>query len=169
MGWWDVAKRVGEGWATGGGSEIYRAATGKGLIDSASDATGISAGGMLDGAGDLFFGEKRKYGQWGLDAAVGEYGDSKGAYADRMGTLEGERYDLGKAAQNDYTASQVDRGLQMDAAQSYRDTLAGKTPSLAEMQMRQGTQAAAQNGLNTAAGARGGGGNQLLAMQMAQR
>jgi len=64
---------------------------------------------------------------------------------------------------------QAARGLQLDAYGQYADVLSGKAPSLAELQMRQGlsdTQMAAQN---MAVSARGGGGNQLLAMREAQR
>lgn len=61
------------------------------------------------------------------------------------------------------------RGIQGEAAQSYRDVLAGKTPSLADLQMRQGLAQASTQAAQQAASTRGGGGAALLANQEALR
>ena len=59
------------------------------------------------------------------------------------------------------------RQYQNLAAGSYIDTLRGRTPSVAQLQMQQGLQQAQQNAQSMAAGARGGGANQAAAMRSA--
>lgn len=60
------------------------------------------------------------------------------------------------------------RADQAALASRYGDLEAGRGPSLAREQLREGANTAANNATNLAASVRGGGGNQLLAMRQAQ-
>lgn len=64
--------------------------------------------------------------------------------------------------------AQSARGDQAALATRYADMEAGRGPSLAREQLREGANTAANNASNLAASVRGGGGNQLLAMRDAQ-
>lgn len=98
------------------------------------------------------------YWQSAVDAKVAQYDDLGGRYARRADTT----IDYGQA-NADYAQQQQAREQQMGLAQQYQDVIAGKTPSLAEMQMRRGQEDSNQAALNLAASARGGGA--LLAQQ----
>lgn len=144
---WEDAAGLGLNVATGGGY---------GMAKTAWDAT---VGG---GVADAIYGAEHTYDPYAVDPSVGQYGDSPDYYKNRLGQLEEQRADAQQWGQQA-------RNLQGISARSYQDVLAGKAPSLAAMQQRQGVQMAAMNGANLAASARGGGGTQLLAMQQAQR
>lgn len=67
----------------------------------------------------------------------------------------------------DYAQADADRERQLALGQQYQDVIDGKAPSVAQLQMQAGLNQAAQQGLNQAASARGGGA--LLAQQQAQQ
>ena len=106
--------------------------------------------------------DDRNAGYWvsGADDRGDEYGALGSHYANR-GFIATDYED----ADADYARQQQARGDQMALGQQYQDVISGKAPSLAEMQMRQGQDDAAQSALNLAASARGGGA--LLAQQQA--
>lgn len=93
-----------------------------------------------------------------VDAQTAKYNDLGDRYASRADTA----IDYGQA-NGDYAQQQQVREQQMALGQQYQDVIAGKTPSLAEMQMRRGQEDSNQAALNLAASARGGGA--LLAQQ----
>ncbi|MBP9863224.1 MAG: hypothetical protein KBD62_35085 [Kofleriaceae bacterium] len=94
--------------------------------------------------------------------------EKRARWYDALGSHYSDRPDTAAdytTADQDYARQQEARAQQMALGQQYQDVIAGKTPSLAEMQMRAGQDATAQQSLNMAASARGGGG--LLAAQQA--
>lgn len=103
-------------------------------------------------------------GRWvsGADDRADQYN----ALGQHMGSRD--IYDVDyTTADQDYARQQEARAKQMALGQQYQDVIDGKAPSVAEMQMRAGQDATAQQALNMAASARGGGG--MLAAQQAQQ
>lgn len=72
-------------------------------------------------------------------------------------------------ADQDRAASMQARSQQAQLASQYADMAAGKTPSLAEQQMRAGVAQSQAQASALAASARGGGGNAILAQREAQK
>ena len=76
--------------------------------------------------------------------------------------------DYGAQQQTGQTSIAQGQGNQQVAAQSYQGVLNGTAPSLAQMQMQQGQQQAAEQGMQMAASARGTGGQMAAQGQAAQ-
>lgn len=98
----------------------------------------------------------------GADDRADEY-NALGQHYGTRGTFGADYTD----ADQDFARQQEARAKQMALGQQYQDVIDGKAPSVAEMQMRAGQDATAQQALNMAASARGGGG--MLAAQQAQQ
>lgn len=93
----------------------------------------------------------------GADQAAGRY--------QQLGAMAG----MQPAYQMDASQENQARGYQNAAAGSYLDAMRGRTPSLAEMQMRQGLAQNNASASSMAASARGGGANLASAQRNAMR
>jgi hypothetical protein len=94
-------------------------------------------------------------------------GSNEAREAWRNGLAERDAAALGQADQWGAQGAQA-REQQARLMGEYQDVAAGKGPSIAQMQLRQGQQEAAGRAAQMAANTRGGGGNILTAQRMAQ-
>lgn len=164
----------GADWGSGAGSLVgagvggfFGGPVGAGLGMAAGGAIGGLVGGLFDEEGEPIPGayvDPSLYGTPEYDAYL------KSIAARQAG------YDSRAAPTMDWTMANQDRqyalearGIQGEAAQGYRDVLAGKGPSLAQEQLKSGLATAQAQAAQQAASVRGGGGNALLAAQNAQR
>lgn len=180
-------------WGSVGKDTAYGAGTGAvvgSVVPGIGTTAGAVGGGIIAGVGSWLSQQGGKGGgnmkaykvdptggsgffQYGGEDYDWENGGISGAEKrarryDQLGAAYAERPDAFAdytTADQDYARQQEARGQQLALGQQYQDVIAGKTPSLAEMQMRQGQDATAQQALNMAASARGGGG--MLAQQQA--
>lgn len=176
-------------WGEVGKSTAYGAGTGAvagSVIPGIGTAAGAVGGGVIAGLGSLLSGSggggssvpgmklndeagRFQYGGQDYNPEEGPSGAEKRARRyDELGDYYAKRPDTYAdytQANQDYAQQQEARQRQMALGQQYQDVIDGKTPSRAEMQLRAGQDATAQQALNMAASARGGGA--LLAQQQA--
>jgi hypothetical protein len=146
MAWWDTAIRIGEGIGTGGLSEGYRAATGKGLIETGAGLAGqgLDSLNRINRAEDLYGGVDPS-GRLGAAADQGQRFAGTGAanYAQSGRDLTRQRRDMrglsdqygglaqqyGRIAsgQDSISAEQLRQGLQMNQA-AQMSAAAGAAP-----------------------------------------
>lgn len=146
------------------GGAVLGGVTGYFSSGSGSGGSGVPGMKLNDEAGIFQYGGQDYYPQDGEKSGA----EKRASYYDDLGKYYSNRPDAAAdytTADQDYQRQQEARGQQLALGQQYQDVIAGKTPSLAEMQMRQGQDATAQQALNMAASARGGGG--MLAQQQA--
>lgn len=150
------------------------AAVGAGLGYAAGGAAESAMAGSSSGGGTgLRLNDEAGRFQYGGQDYNPENGEISGAEKrarryDQLGDYYANRPDAYAdytQANQDYAQQQEARQRQMALGQQYQDVIDGKTASRAEMQMRAGQDATAQQALNLAASARGGG--SLLANQQA--
>jgi hypothetical protein len=142
MGVWDTTKKVG-GTIYGGVKKV-----GKGLYDAFLG----SAGTYTPASAESVYWGGNPFAQ---QARVDEYG--RNLY---------EGYDASRRFED---AGMGARGLELSVYDRYQQMADGRGPSVAREMAKQGADVAQQQALQLAAGARGGGGNQLLAMRQAQQ
>lgn len=97
-----------------------------------------------------------------------KYGYADDAYKQRLQQGQAAA-DARQAPYLDWTQAQAARAQQQALANQYEAQIQGKTPSLAEQQLRAGQAANTAQASALAAGARGGGGNAILAQRQAQQ
>jgi len=147
MGLWDSVKDAGSYLWSGVKS------VGKGILGYVGDVTGYNSAGTYDPAL-----AERVY--WGGSPFV------QGERINQYGGLINEGYDASRRFE---AAGMGARGLELSVYDRYQQMAEGRGPSVAREMAKQGADVAQQQALQLAASARGGGGNQLLAIRQAQR
>jgi hypothetical protein len=138
-------------------------------------AVGAGLGGALGGTVGGWFGKKKK--EIAAPPAERVYMGGSGLAEQRyLSELGGGEYNAFQAAEEAQRQANAARGLENQVFgefgaldQQYAEMAAGRGPSVARQMAMQGANTAQMQANQLAAGARGGGGNQLLAQRMAQQ
>lgn len=152
----------------GGAGAVLGGPLGAGIGMAAGGAIGGLVGGLFDDdenpATPPVYVDPSLYGTPGYDEYLASLSNRQAGYEGRAAPT----MDFALANQDRQLALEA-RGIQGEAAQSYRDVLSGQAPSLAQQQLAQGLTAANAQAAQQAASTRGGAGNLVLAQMGAQR